>query len=378
MTIKRWIRIWLVAMFLFIPQSSLAQSQVEYYRAKVLTTEDFVKESEFETEFKDFQKVNIQILNGNLKGKTYSFENNSSVFEKNDFYLKPNNQIIVTYQKVDNKEIVAMADFVRTVPIIFLLAVFGILLLVIAGWKGLRSIAGFLWIVIVFIFFLVPRIIAGSNIYVLVFVAALAIVTGSSLLLLGWSRKTLLILLSSLFGLIISTILVLVVGSWAHFSQIGLEESHLFHVSNVLKDLDLVGIMYAGMIIGALGSMMDISISIVAGIEEMLGASQEKGDRKVDQKRMFDSGLNIGRSIMAVNANTLILAYAGSALTVWVVAISQGYSWLLLSNFNMIFVEVLRIMSGTIGIFAAIPMTAYLASKFLVFERKKNYINLNK
>ncbi len=377
MFIKKIISIGLLILGLFLPSIVSAQTpdvmKVEYYRAKVLKVENISKEIEYESDFNDWQKVEVQIINGELKGRTFSFENSFSLYEKNDFLLEPNDQIVVSYQQIDGREQVAMADYVRTIPIVFLIVLFSLILLLITGLKGIRSLLGFAWIIAIFIFFLVPGIIAGTNVYLLVFVSALAMIAGSMTLLLGFSRKTLLIIISSLFGLVVSTILVLTIGAWANFSQVGLEETSLFNVSEVLQKLDLVAIVYAGMIIGALGSMMDISISIVAGIEEMMGANQDKGVRHVDQVKLFASGLNIGREIMAVNANTLILAYVGSALTVWVVAISQGHSWIMLSNFNMIFVEILRILAGTIGLFCAIPMTAYLASRFLLFERKKNF-----
>jgi uncharacterized membrane protein len=372
-----WIIIFLCFAWLGSGQVALAQSDspvVDYRYARVNQTSDFEKEYNGETQ--TWQQIDIVTLSGDQKGTSYQFENNPYVFGTKDMYLRVGDKIIISYQKVGDKEIIAFSDYVRTNQILFLVIVFVLLLLIIGGLKGIRSVLGFGWMLLNIII-LIKAILAGYNVYALVLVMSLMIVIGSSLILVGFNRKTLLVALSSLSGLLVSTILVLAVGKWAHFSEIGLEESHLFHLSEVLKKLDFVGIIYVGMIIGALGSMMDITISIVAGVEETINTAKDKKIRRFDSVGLFRSGLNIGREIMAVNANTLILAYAGSALTVWLVAISQGYTGSLLWNFNMIFVEILRIMAGTIGIFATIPMAAWLSSKLLIFERKYSFDSEN-
>ncbi len=372
---KKIIKFVLTIILLLNPITVFAQEEgkTEFYKAVVLEVENVERESNYDNEFNDWQNVSVKLLEGEHEGKEYTFENNASVFNEYDFKVETNDKIIVTFQQIGGQEIVSMGDFVRSGSIILMAIVFLVLLLVIGGVKGIRSVLGFVWIVMVIIFLLIPRIIAGDNVYFLVFLSSILIIVGASVLLAGFNKKSLLIILSSLFGLAISTFVVIIIGGWSKFSEVGLSESHLFHVSTVLQNLDLIGIVYAGMIIGSLGSMMDISISIVAGVEELINVNRENRTRKMDQKDLFASGMNIGREIMAVNANTLILAYAGSALTIWIIAISQGYSWGMLSNFNMIFVEILRIMAGTIGIFAAIPMTAWLSSKFLNFERMKGY-----
>nr|HPH79107.1 YibE/F family protein [bacterium] len=290
----------------------------------------------------------------------------------NDRYLRAGDKIVISYQVVGDEAKIAFSDFVRTGQIGFLIFIFVVLLLVISGFKGIRSIISFGWVLLNIIYF-IRGVLAGNNVYLLVLVMAISIVVGSSIILVGWDRKMWLVVLSSLFGLLISTILVLGVGHWAHFSEIGLEDANLFHLSGALKDLDYVRIIYAGMIIGALGSMMDITISIVAGVEETINMIKEKKVRRFEKNELFESGLNIGREIMVVNANTLILAYAGSSITIWLIAISQGYSGGLLWNFNMIFVEVLRILAGTIGIFATIPIAAWLSSRMMIFERSYSF-----
>ncbi|MFA4931210.1 MAG: YibE/F family protein [Patescibacteria group bacterium] len=373
----------LIVYFLLVPVLTMAQdsgvqpAKAEYYRAQVIKAEDLDKKLDINTEFLDYQLVTVKILEGPKKGHDYQFENTASLYNKNDQRINEGEKIIVSFQVVNGEEKLGLVDFDRTWPLIFLVVLFVAILVAIGYWIGVKSLLGFIWIGAILVWLMIPGILAGNNIYWTVFITAMLVIIGSTLLLIGPQKKALLVIGSSLFGLAISAGLILLVGSWARFSEIGLEESHLFHISDKLSGLDLVGIFYAGMIIGSLGSMMDISISIIAGVDELLKMNQTKGTRKIDSHELFRSGMNIGRDIMAVNANTLLLAYAGSAITVWMVAVSQGYEWSLLINFNQVFVEVLRILSGTIGIFASIPMTAFLASRLLVYKRKMAYEEMN-
>jgi len=381
--VMKIIKYLLIVYFLLVPVLTMAQdsgvqpAKAEYYRAQVIKAEDLDKKLDINTEFLDYQLVTVKILEGPKKGHDYQFENTASLYNKNDQRINEGEKIIVSFQVVNGEEKLGLVDFDRTWPLIFLVVLFVAILVAIGYWIGVKSLLGFIWIGAILVWLMIPGILAGNNIYWTVFITAMLVIIGSTLLLIGPQKKALLVIGSSLFGLAISAGLILLVGSWARFSEIGLEESHLFHISDKLSGLDLVGIFYAGMIIGSLGSMMDISISIIAGVDELLKMNQTKGTRKIDSHELFRSGMNIGRDIMAVNANTLLLAYAGSAITVWMVAVSQGYEWSLLINFNQVFVEVLRILSGTIGIFASIPMTAFLASRLLVYKRKMAYEEMN-
>ncbi|MBU0648346.1 YibE/F family protein [Patescibacteria group bacterium] len=348
-------------------------TKLEFYKAEVVGVEDLAKEETEGSEFNDWQKIKVIITSVQKKGEEFEFEHESSVFEKNDRYLKAGSKIVVSYQQVDGANKVAMVDYDRSTQLLVMAALFVLILLGVGLWLGVRAIFGFVWIAVILAWFLIPRIVQGVSPIWIITISALLIVVVVAVILVGFTKKALLVVLSSVFGLLVAAVLIIVFAKWAGFSQIGVEESHLFHISPVLSKLNLVDILLGGMIIGALGSMMDISISIVAGIDELIKTNRERGTRTLEKDDLYKSGLSIGREIMAVNANTLLLAYAGSAMTIWIVAISQGYSWTVLISFNMIFAEILRIWGGTMGIFAAIPVTAWLASRLLTFHRKMAY-----
>lgn len=341
------------------------EANINFYKAKV----EAVQDSEIEGD----QSVTAKITNGDRAGEVVNFSHEGSVYVKNDWRLSNGNDIYLSIQRVNGEDKIAMTEFDRSFVYALMGIMFLIILLVVGLFNGVRALLGFGLLSLIIGFYLVPQILGGSNPLTVVYVTSLMVVVGLSVILTGFSRKTILIIASSVFGLLMSSVIIFAFGYISHFNVIGLEDSNFFALSEKLKSLDLLNIIYGGMLLGALGAMMDVSMSIVAGIEEILSVSREKGARKISGQELFFSGLNIGREIMAVNANTLLLAYIGSAITLWLIALSQDVGLSVLVSFNMVFVEVLRIIGGTLGIFLSIPMTAWLASKFLVFKRKFEY-----
>lgn len=346
-------------------------SKVDYLQAKVTQATDIGPQKGGEdNSFNDWQKIKVKLTDKVHKNEEVEFENQSSIIEKNDRKLGVGDAVIVSYQVVNNDKKVALVDFDRSGQLMFMGIFVVVMLIIIGKWIGLRALVSFAWIGSVLVGILIPKLLAGTNVYWLTFVCVILLAVGTSVIVLGWTWRAFLVVCSTLFGLSVAALLMFIVGWWSRFSPIGQEELVMFRLSPVLSKLNLLSIIYASIIIGAVGSMMDMSISIVAGIEELIETNREKGVRKISQQELFQSGINIGRSVMAAETNTMFLAYFGSALIIWVIAVSQNYQWNLLISFSMIFGELLRILSGAVGIFSSIPMTAFLASRLLQYKRK--------
>jgi uncharacterized membrane protein len=130
--------------------------------------------------------------------------------------------------------------------------------------------------------------------------------------------------------------------------------------------INLKAIMFAGIIIGAMGAIMDVAMSISSSLWEV----KEKA-RIINFETLFRSGLAIGRDIMGSMANTLILAYIGSSLSVVLILSVYNNSLLSLFNTEMIVVEILQALAGSLGILFAIPLTAFFCS-IIYLKREKS------
>jgi len=149
----------------------------------------------------------------------------------------------------------------------------------------------------------------------------------------------------------------------------GLVEQESIYLQSISEQIDLRGILVCGIIIGALGAVMDVSISIASSITEVKGANPT-----LRLKALYQSGINIGSDIIGTMTNTLILAYSGSSLTVMLLLVAQRSDFPLIRvmNFDFIASEVLRALAGSIGMLTAIPITALTAAYFNTRRRKEN------
>jgi len=355
---------------IIMPKIAFAQTEevLEYKKAVVLEVGEY---DQTQVDVANMQRVKVQLLDASRE--ILEFENNPTLVSVNDRLVKKGDKIIVSYQVVEGQKKVSLVDFDRMTQLIFMVVLCLVLVVVIGGWTGVKSLISFFWIGVILFSWFLPGILRGSNVFLMVVVAIVLIVIGTACLLMGFTRKTILVIGSSLFGVLIATILTLFFGWWSRYSPSGQEDLSLFRLSPILSKLNLLDIIYASIMVGGVGSMMDMTISIVAGIEETINTAQTKGIGRLDKKELFWTGLNIGRSVMAAETNTMVLAYFGSALTVWLVALSQNYNWDLLISFSMVFGELLRILAVAVGIFCSIPMTAFLASRLLIYNRKHGY-----
>ncbi len=255
-------------------------------------------------------------------------------------------------------------EYVRSDALLWLAGLFALALVVYGRIKGVNTLISLAFTVIsVFVVF-VPAIMAGQNIYAWAIVVCIYIITMTLILVNGWNRKSLAAGIGCVSGVLAAGLLTLLMDQFLHLTGITGESSvYLQNMSN--DDLDLKAIIFAGIILGAVGAIMDVSVSIAASLAEVK-------DKAANPTRMllFKSGLNIGRDVMGTMANTLVLAYIGSSLSTTLLLYASSSSMLNLFNREMVVVEVLQALVGSMGILLTLPLTAFISS-ILYAPRKK-------
>lgn len=129
----------------------------------------------------------------------------------------------------------------------------------------------------------------------------------------------------------------------------------LYHTTELT--VDFRGLLFAGMILGALGAVMDVAVSIASAVAEVREANPE-----LSVWDLASSGLNVGRDVLGTMANTLILAYAGGALPLLLLLTAHGQEMTKVLNLDIIATEVVRALSGSTGLAFSVPATALLAA----------------
>jgi uncharacterized membrane protein len=253
--------------------------------------------------------------------------------------------------------------YMRVPQLLGLGILFVLCLLIFGGKKGFNTILSLaLTCGAVFAVF-IPSILSGKNIYIMsVLVCAYTIIM-TLLIVIGYNKKSLSAAMGCLGGLAISGVIIVIMDNVLLLTGILDENSRYLANFPVNPPINLRAIVFAGIIIGAMGAVEDVATSIAPSLWEI----KEKAE-KLTFETLFRSGLTIGRDIMGSMANTLILAYIGSSLSVVLILSVFSGSLLALFNTEMIVVEILQALIGSLGILFAMPLTALFSAA--IYTRK--------
>jgi uncharacterized membrane protein len=168
-----------------------------------------------------------------------------------------------------------------------------------------------------------------------------------------------------LAGTAVSGGIALIAGAVMKLTGVVNDESLYLLYLNPDNPINLKAITFAAILIGAIGAIMDVAISLSSALYEV----KEKAPN-TPAHEIFRSGLTIGRDMMGTMANTLVLAYIGSSLSLVLLLIAYRTSWLGLFNRELIVAEILQTLSGSIGILFTIPLTSLICA--WIYTIKKN------
>lgn len=251
-----------------------------------------------------------------------------------------------------------MTTFVRTDVLLWLGVIFALLLILFGRGKGLAALVALaLTCAAVFCCF-VPAVLAGKNIPLWLCITCIYITVITLLLIGGAGKKSLAAILGCLGGTLISAIVMAVTDCFLHMTG-HLDETTVYLLYlDTPAPLDLRALLYAAILIGSLGAVMDVAVDIAASLHEISVKVKHPTFRE-----LFRSGITIGRDLMGTMSNTLILAYIGSSLSV-VLLIAGGNNAPLFTMLNQerIVFEILQALVGSLGILSALPLTAALSA----------------
>ncbi|MCL1993729.1 MAG: YibE/F family protein [Spirochaetes bacterium] len=238
------------------------------------------------------------------------------------------------------------------------LIVLGVLLVVfillLGGRKGVNTIIALgLTLGGVFGVF-IPSILAGWNIYLMALFVCVFTTIVTLTLVIGFNQKSLVAGIGCLGGILVTVIITVIMDRLLFLTGMTDEHSRFLATLPIDHSINLRAIVFAGIIIGAMGAIMDVAMSIASSLWEV----KEKA-RYITFDSLFRSGINIGRDMMGSMANTLILAYIGTSLALVLVLSVYTNSLMELFNIEMIAVEVLQAVAGSFGIIFSMPITAF-------------------
>jgi uncharacterized membrane protein len=248
-----------------------------------------------------------------------------------------------------------LVDFQRDIPLALLAALFAVAVLILGRWQGLKALIALGLSFLVLVFFVLPAIIAGENPLLVAIFGAGVIMFTVLYLTHGLSART----STAVLGTMVSLAMIGVLGVlWAAFAKLtGLDEDTATLVGLLDSPLDTRGLLLAGVVIGALGVLDDVTVTQTSAVWELRAANPA-----LTRLQLYTAALRIGRDHVASAVNTLVMAYAGAALPLLLYSSISGVGIGNILGSQSIAQEIVRTLVGSIGLVAAVPITTLLAA----------------
>jgi len=305
------------------------------------------------------QEVILTIDSGLYKGEELYAVNYLSAYTNVD--LDEDTRVIVRLDtdEAQNPYIVSIVNYDRSGVLIFLTSAFVLLLILLGGKKGFNAVLGLVFTIFSIWFLLIPLVERGFP-AILASVLLVSLTTLVSLLLLnGFSKKTWIAVIGCIGGVATAGLFAYLSGLITPISGFNMAEAEELVLRASDQGLKIKGLLVSGILISALGAVMDVSLTIVSSVSELFDMNPN-----ATMKTLFHSGLNIGRDAMGTMANTLILAFAGASLNMLILFRVYDYPYLQILNSDLMTLEIIQGLSGSIGIVLTVPLVAGLSAFF--------------
>ncbi len=312
-----------------------------------------------------YQRLIVQILSGENKGKYYY----ATSAEGNLFgaVCKEGDKVIVNMSVSGDTSIVSVYSLDRTIKIGIFVGIFLLSICLIGGINGIKSVLGLCFTFFCIIFIMLPLLYLGHSPFrVTVFICIVTTVV-TMVLISGYSEKTLISVLGTTVGVILSGIF-----AWAFGKVCGIDGYNVSNIETLIyieqsTSIQVGELLFSGILIASLGAVMDVAMSVTSAMCEIYDKAE-----KMSAKAFFRCGMNVGRDMMGTMSNTLILAFAGGSISVLVIDYVYDLPFYQLINSYSIGIEIMQGVSGSIGVIFAVPITAAICTAVKYIKNKSH------
>jgi len=318
-------------------------------------------------------KVHLRVLDGEDKGKERIAVYRGEDDMPRDIFYKEGDTVFIgisTMDDADAVEQVSIYDVDNSFGMIILGALLVACIALVGRLRGFFSILSLIATIVLIFYVMVPLTLKGHSPLPIAVGTALFAIAISVPIILGLKRKTIAAALGASVGVILAAALALFSGWIMHLSGIVTNEMMtVFYASDV--EVDLRGLALAGIVIAALGAIMDVCISIASAAEEIFTVHPD-----ISAGRAFRSVMTVSSDMLGATVNTLLFAYVGSSLPlVLLIAMKfdPGMPVMLIFNYNPVLSELVKSAVGCIGMFLSMPVTAIICIEL----NKKKRASLN-
>ena len=267
--------------------------------------------------------------------------------------------LISTY--ADGSHVATVYEYNRLPALAVIVAMFLIATVAVGGKVGAKSLVALAMTLVCLFWILIPLLMKGAPTLLTVFLVCAYITVVTMVILGGVQRKTVCAALGTIAGTALALLFGLAAHSLARVDGLRLTDVEpLLQLRQTGTPLGLRGLLVGGIVISALGAVMDVAMSIASALTEVHTVAPNRNTRE-----LFRSGMNIGRDMVGTMTNTLILAFLGSGFALIIYLYSLGLSPYQLISSSYLTIEVVSSISSSIGVILSVPLTALISSVIL-------------
>ena len=340
-------------------ETAQAEDYVEYEKARVveILTDTTAPDDVAEGMYRGEQMLTAEVLSGQYKGKTLLAYNYAGPLY--GVPLQKGDGVVLTISTYSSGDVRATVfEYNRIPALLIAVGLFFLVTLLVGGKRGAKSLVGRVFTVLCLFLLLIPLLLKGAPTLPTVFLTCAFIALFSFTVLGGLHRKSVCAILGTLAGTAFAMGFGLLAQALARINGYHpAEVEPLLQLRQTGVPIGLSGLLVGGIIISALGAVMDVAMSISSALEEVHAANPS-----LTRRDLFRSGMNIGRDMVGTMTNTLILAFLGSGFTLIIYLFSLGLGKYQLLSSAYAAVEVISGIASSVGMILAIPLTAMISS----------------
>lgn len=311
------------------------------------------------------QLLIVEITSGQYKGQSMQVNNYVGPLYSVPLEVGDSAVLIISTYK-DGTHLGTVFEYNRVLPLVIILGLFVLATVAVGGKTGAKSLVGLLLTLAALFYILIPALMKGAPTLLTTFLVCAYITIVTLAILGGLSKKTICAMLGTISGTGLAMIFGIIAQSLLRINGMRIPDAEaLLQLQQTGTPIRISGLLVAGVIISALGAVMDVAMSISSALTEVLTANPS-----LTCKDLIRSGMNIGRDMVGTMTNTLILALLGSStvLIIYLYSLSLSANQFLSSSYLAI--EVVSSISSSIGVILAVPVTVLITAFTLTYHKK--------
>lgn len=304
------------------------------------------------------QEVKVEIIEGEYIGEefettytlSYDIEGKIMAYE-----LDVGDKVLVQLAEDPEGNVTAtVQDVVRSGYIIGMFILFLLSIVLVGGRKGVKAILGLLYTIVLIYLIMIKGIFKGDNALISSIGTSMLVILGTFIIIGGFNKKITTAAIGTLGGVVSAGLMALIFNHLAKMSG-ACEDAIQLSINMSTINFDFRDLLFAGIIVSALGACMDVGMSIASSLDEI---KMKKSD--ITWIELFKSGMNIGRDVIGTMTNTLILAYVGGSLTLILLFMACNMNIVEILNKETIAEQVISALAGSMGVIYTVPITSFI------------------